>query len=70
MHAIECVDPWGRGYPPGLRTRGRGFDSHWVRFSFFQSRKKGSFDVDAVGLVGRTRVVARRCLVCTGIGRG
>jgi hypothetical protein len=25
-------DPWGRGYPLGLRTQGRGFDSRWVRF--------------------------------------
>lgn len=29
------MDPWGRGYPPGLRTQGRGFDSRWVRFCDF-----------------------------------
>ena len=28
------LDPWGRGYPLGLRTQGRGFDSRWVRTIF------------------------------------
>ena len=28
-------DPWGRGYPLGLRTQGRGFDSRWVRWFYF-----------------------------------
>lgn len=31
----QVMDPWGRGYPPGLRTQGRGFDSRWVRFCDF-----------------------------------
>ena len=32
MIPMRRTDPWGRGYPPGLRTQGRGFDSRWVRF--------------------------------------
>jgi hypothetical protein len=33
MILMRGTDPWGRGYPPGLRTQGRGFDSRWVRFN-------------------------------------
>ncbi len=43
-------DPWGRGYPLGLRTQGRGFDSRWVRWYFFiitDSGDAGFFTVPA-----------------------